>query len=213
MTRRVLSVIGRCGLVIALVLPGTLGAAPGAQDPSRSDAVAVQKKLEMIASRGALPPKGNALVRTSFTERELNAFFKITGPTFLPPGLTSPELGFDPGGKVRAKSIVDLTAVRSAKIRGWSDPLAYLGGSLEIALVGVLKAANGSGTLVIESATLAGVPVPTTLVQELVTYYSRSPEMPQGLDLSQPFALPANIRAIETQRGAATIVQAGAASS
>ena len=44
-------------------------------------------------------------------------------------------------------------------------------------------------------------------VQELVSYYTRTPELPNGFNLDQPFELPHNIRQIDIQRGAATIVQ------
>ncbi len=59
------------------------------------------------------------------------------------------------------------------------------------------------GTFALESATLGAVPVPKSLLQELVTYYTRSPELPNGFDLDKPFDLPANIRQVELQRGAA----------
>jgi hypothetical protein len=45
------------------------------------------------------------------------------------------------------------------------------------------------------------------LLQELVTYYTKSAEMPDGFNLDKPFDLPANIRQVEIQRGACTVVQ------
>ena len=59
----------------------------------------------------------------------------------------------------------------------------------------------------IESATLGSVPVPRDLLRELVSYYSRSAKLPGGVDLDKPFELPAGIREVEIQRGAATIIQ------
>jgi hypothetical protein len=44
-------------------------------------------------------------------------------------------------------------------------------------------------------------------LQELVSYYSRTPEMPDGISLDKPFVLPAAIQTVETRRGAATVVQ------
>ena len=40
-----------------------------------------------------------------------------------------------------------------------------------------------------------------------MSYYSKTPEKPQGFDLDKPFDLPQNIRQVELQRGTATIVQ------
>jgi hypothetical protein len=51
------------------------------------------------------------------------------------------------------------------------------------------------------------VSIPKTLLQEIITYYSKTKEHPAGWDMDSPFALPANIRGVEVQRGAATIVQ------
>jgi hypothetical protein len=54
---------------------------------------------------------------------------------------------------------------------------------------------------------VSGVPVPKPLLQEVVSYYSRSPELPAGIDLEAPFELPARIREIRTQKGQALIIQ------
>jgi hypothetical protein len=58
-----------------------------------------------------------------------------------------------------------------------------------------------------ESAELAGVPVPNRIVQELVDYYSRTPERPDGLRLDREYTLPAGIQAIELRPGLAVVVQ------
>jgi hypothetical protein len=40
-----------------------------------------------------------------------------------------------------------------------------------------------------------------------VSYYSRTPENPQGVRLDDTFSLPANIRQIEVGQGQAVVVQ------
>ena len=45
------------------------------------------------------------------------------------------------------------------------------------------------------------------MLQEPVNYYTRTPDHPAGVNLDEPFDLPASIKAIETHRGAATVVQ------
>jgi hypothetical protein len=166
------------------------------------------RKLEAIDARGKVPPgPRRAPVRTTLTDREVNAYFKVYGPAFLPGGVVDPQLAIEEGGRVRAKSLVDLDKVRAAKPRGWLDPLAYVGGSVEVTAAGTLKTADGRGQFALEAATLGGVTVPKSLIQELVSYYSRSPELPAGVNLDQPFELPSQIRTVETGRGAATIVQ------
>ena len=113
----------------------------------------------------------------------------------------------DIGGKVQARAIVDLDAVRKSQPRGYLDPMNLLFGSVEVAAAGTLQAANGKGTFQLASATLGALPIPKTLLQELITYYTKSPEMPNGFDLDKPFDLPANIRQVEIQRGSLTVVQ------
>jgi hypothetical protein len=71
----------------------------------------------------------------------------------------------------------------------------------------VLKTSNGVGRFQLESAAVAGVPIPRAALQEIVSFYSRSPERPQGIALDDPFPLPASIREIRVDSGQAIIVQ------
>lgn len=179
-----------------------------AQQLSRADAESLEKKLSAIMARGAAAGRaGSRLVRTSVSEREVNAYLRFVYRDRLPPGVVDPALSLAGDRRISGRAIVDLDAVRTAKERGWLDPAAYLTGQLEILASGLLQTANGKGTLHVESASIGGVPIPKSLLQELVAHYSRSPDMPAGFDLDKPFDLPASIREVEIQRGAATIVQ------
>jgi hypothetical protein len=111
------------------------------------------------------------------------------------------------GGRLEGHAIVDLDTIRKSKDRGALDPLNYVSGAVEVAAVGTLKTANGQGTFDLQSATLSGVPIPKSILQELVTYYSRTPDEPNGIDIDKPFPLPASIRSVEIRQGSATIVQ------
>jgi len=202
-------------IMVTLTCAAVLGAASftGAQDASKADAASMKRKLTAIAERGAKPPKKPAqtaaapLLKTSFTDREANAFFKINGPEFLPPGLENPQVTIEDGGRVRSRATVDLDVVLKTRERSMFDPLAWLTGKTEITAVGIVQGANNQGTVQLESATLAGIPVPKPLLQQIVNYYTRTPENPAGVDLDKPFPLPSNIRALETRRGQATVVQ------
>ena len=72
---------------------------------------------------------------------------------------------------------------------------------------GVLKTSNGVGTFQLESAALGPVPIPKVILQEIVSYYSRTPENPAGIDIDAPFALPARIREIQVEPGRAVVIQ------
>ena len=194
----------------ALVLVLASGAVAPAQDTvARTDAASMQRKLVAIIARAEqpAPPKPMTALRTSFTDREVNAYFRLHGPEFLPQGVVEPQVTIDRAGRVRARAIVDLDQALKPKERSWLDPLAWVGGKVEVTGAGTLAASNGRGVFTLETATLGGVTVPKTLLQELVTYYSKSPELPSGFLLDQPFVLPSAIKAVETSPGRATIVQ------
>jgi len=59
----------------------------------------------------------------------------------------------------------------------------------------------------LESATVGGIPVPKSVLQELVSYYSQGPNAKDGVNFEAPFRLPAHIREIHTAMGRATVVQ------
>jgi hypothetical protein len=108
---------------------------------------------------------------------------------------------------VAGRAIVDLDAVRQQKQRGWMDPLGYLSGKVPVTAAGTLTTSNGTGRFQLESAELSGVNVPKFVLQELLSYYSRTPETPNGIDMDAPFELPAGIKEIRVGVGSATIVQ------
>src|SRR5262249_23213266 len=129
------------------------------------------------------------------------------GHDFLPAGVIDPTVTIDGGGRVQARAVVDLEQALKTKDRSMFDPLAWLGTSVEVSAAGTLQAAGGKGKFQLDSATFAGIPVPVSLLEQVVSYYSRTPDAPQGFDLSQPFALPASIQSVQTTHGAATVIQ------
>ena len=155
---------------------------------------------------GPRPPAAPP-VRTTFTDREANAYFRHYGSTFLPTGVVSPQVALAEAGRVTARALVNLDAVRTSQPRGWLDPLRYVTGMLEVTAAGVVSGSNGTGVFHFESATLAGVSVSKALLQELVRYYTTTPEQPNGFDLDKPFDLPSGIRSVESGRGTAVITQ------
>jgi hypothetical protein len=85
--------------------------------------------------------------------------------------------------------------------------MSYLTGKLPLSARGRLTATNGVGRFQLESAELSGVTIPKTLVQELLSFYSKTPENPAGINMDDPFELPSQIREIRVAAGTATIVQ------
>jgi hypothetical protein len=78
---------------------------------------------------------------------------------------------------------------------------------MPVTIGGVIRTNRGRARFDLQEAAIAGVPVPRRVVQELVAYYSRTANHPQGRRLEEEFVLPAGIQAIELSRGAAVVVQ------
>ena len=184
-----------------------------AQALTHREADSMDLKLAAIAKRAEAPTAGTTStasarpMRTTFTEREVNAYLKFNAKEQLPEGVVDPQVTIAGERRLAGRAIVDLDVVRKSKERGWLDPGAYLTGSVEVKATGLLLTSSGKGTFQLESATVGGLPIPKSLLQELVSYYSRSSDLPNGFDLDKPFELPASIREVEIQRGAATVIQ------
>lgn len=193
------------GALIGLLAVGI----PGAQERlSRADADRFQKKLVGIVQYGAAPAPKKAVPRsTQVTDVEVTSYLRTHATDQIPVGITEPTITAHGDGRVSGRAVVDLDAVRKSKQRGWLDPLGYLSGRLPITAAGKLTTKDGVGRFALESAEVSGVPVPKTVLQELLTYYSRRPEDPDGINMDDPFELPARIREIRVLRGGATVVQ------
>jgi hypothetical protein len=106
------------------------------------------------------------------------------------------------------RAVVDIDAVKRQKPpSGILDPMYYLSGQLPVAAEGALAAQGGVARLTLNWVTISGLSVPKFLLQRIVTYYSRTPENPTGLNMDDPYPLPAGIKEIQVQRGQAVVVQ------
>jgi hypothetical protein len=173
---------------------------------TRQDAARFQTKLAQIVQQGTIRA-ARAPRATQVTDSEVNAYLKYEAGKQVPVGIVDPQLTALGNGRVGGRAIVDLDAVRTQKKRGWTDPLGYLTGRMPVIASGTLSTQNGIGRFQLESAEISGVTIPKTILQELVSYYSKTPENPAGINMDDPFELPAGIKEIKVGKGAATIVQ------
>ena len=195
---------------VLVVLCGTAAAVQLAAQPrlTKQDADRFQTKLVGIVSYGNTTPARGAKTRaTPVTDAEVNAYLQFHAKDQIPVGIVEPTLNALGDGRVGGRAIVDLDAVRKQKQRGWLDPLAYLTGRMPITASGRLHTKDGIGRFELHSAEISGVTIPKTVLQELVSHYSRTPEKPEGINMDDPFELPSRIREIRVATGQATIVQ------
>src|SRR5471030_509025 len=192
-------------LVCALALASIVSLRADGRATKR-DAALLKQKVAAITALGDKPTK--VPHRTVVTENEVNSYLVYEAREQIPVGVIDPSVTILGPGRLSGRAVVDLDAVRKQKApTSLLDPMNYLMGRLAVTAVGTLKTANGVGRFELESASIGSLPIPKILLQEIVSYYSRTAQKPAGIGLDDPFALPARIREIHVDRGQAIIVQ------
>ena len=173
---------------------------------TKRDAQVLREKVAAITAEAAKPSKQGR--RTTVTENEVNAYLAYDAGSQIPVGVVDPGVSILGEGRLSGRAVVDLDAFRRQRNpTSIFDPMNYLSGRLPVAASGVLTTKEGVGKFLLESASISSVPIPKLLLQELVAYYSKTPQNPSGINIDDPFALPAKIREIRVERGQAIVVQ------
>jgi len=198
--------------LVAAALAGTIAVATmaAADVYTRADSTSMRLKIERIvqAERTAVQRRAPAGLTTPLTQREVNSYLRYDLAPQVPVGIAEPVITIVGEGRLLGDAVVDLDAVsRANPPKGFFDPMRLLTGRVPLRVQGVLVTSRGTGKFSLESASLAGVPVPKSVLQTLLSHYSRSQEKPDGIGLDDPFALPAAIREIRVEPGRAIVVQ------
>ena len=173
---------------------------------TRQNADAFSKKVALIRSQSEAGSR--TARRTALTQDELNSWLVYESQPHLPTAISAPEVTIVGQGRLSGNAVVDLEAIGKRRSSGGTlDPWSLVGGRVPVTVAGILHTRDGMGRFEVQSAEIAGLPVPPSFLQELLSYYSRTPERPQGVRLDDPFPLPANIRQIEVGQGQAVVVQ------
>ena len=189
-----------CGLILTVT---SLEAAA----VSKQEADLFSRKLAQIVVQGDAAQKPG-IRRTPVTETELNSWFTYSAKPLLPAGVSDPHITMIGNGKVTGQAVVDLDAIAKKKTSGGTfDIWNLVGGKVPVNVAGTLRTKDGIGSFDLESADVSGLPLPKSFLQEVVSYYSRTADHPQGVKIDDPFALPASIRQIDVGAGQAVIVQ------
>ena len=181
-------------------------AALDAGNVTRQNANTFSQKVTQIRKQGEVDSRSAR--RTTFTQDELNSWFAYGAQPYLPSGVSSPEITIVGEGRLSGNAIFDLETIAKRRSSGGTlDPWNLLGGRVPVTVEGILHTRDGMGRFEVQSAQISGVPVPAAFLQELLSYYSRSPQRPQGVRLDDTFSLPSRIRQIEVGKGQAVVVQ------
>lgn len=194
--------------LLVVVLIATAVSPFAGEQFSKTDADRFQSKLVKIVEYGGIPAKRAAAARSiQVTDTEVTAYLRHHAQADIPVGIVEPVISALGDGRVGGRAVVDLDAVRKQKQRSLLDPFGYLTGRLPVTATGRLTTKDGVGRFQLESAAVSGVTVPKMFLQELLSFYSRTPQDPDGINMDDPFELPARIREIRVTKGAATVVQ------
>jgi len=178
--------------------------------PTRADAASLRQKVATINQYGAAPaprtPRRQPR-RTLVTQNEVNAYLAFDAGDRIPDGIVEPVVSILGGGRVTARAVVDLDAVRKQKQRTLFDPMNWVSGRVPVTATGVLQTSAGLARVEFESASIGRLPIPKLILQEIVSYYSRSSDRPTGIGLDDAYMLPAGITEIQVEVGRAIVVQ------
>ncbi|MGE5217956.1 MAG: hypothetical protein ACM3SP_13220 [Chloroflexota bacterium] len=191
---------------LAPVIVGLAISAAAATQLSRAQGDAMARKIEAVARNGATNPVRPQ--RTPMSDLEINSYLNFNLRDKIPRGLADPQISLLGSGRLSGRVFVDIDEFKRQRASaGFFDPLNYLSGQVPVTASGTLSTRAGRGRFQFYAADILGVPLPKPLLQELVSFFSRTPDHPNGFNMDEPFDLPAKIREVAVDSGAAIVTQ------
>jgi hypothetical protein len=171
---------------------------------SWAEADSMSRKLAVIEERHK-QQKARKSQPLQVTQGELNSYLNLSYADELPKGLSNVEVRFG-SGRIEAKGYVDVDQVRGSvpSSSSWGA-LSFLSGQVPIELSGKLVNQDGFGTVELDSAYVAAIRVPVSVVEQMVASSTKSEKHPEGYDLHAPFRLPYSVSRVRIEPGKATI--------
>jgi hypothetical protein len=192
-------------LAFALLLAAPSGAppVPAPRAPlSREQADSLARKLAVLATPA---PSKRAKRSMVFTEGEINSYLNlILLPTALPT-VSQLELRIE-NGRLTATGLVDVDQVkRQLTLSPW-NPISFLRGRMPVSVSGRYQPAeDGFGRVSIDDVAAGRVPIPVSVIEQIVATSTRTSEQPDGVDIKEPFRLPRPLRGLRLEPGRALL--------
>jgi hypothetical protein len=195
----------RSSLAVFLILISGVSIGAAVQ-LSREQGAKLALKIDGLNKNAAIEPVRSRT--TPMSELEVNSYLAFNINDKIPRGLANPDIRMVGDGQLAGRVFVDIDEFkRHRSAGGLLDPLSYISGQVPLTARGVLHTRGGRGQFQLASAEIHGVPVPKPIVQELVSFFSRTPENPHGFNLDSPFNLPAKIREVTVNPGETLLLQ------
>jgi len=183
--------------------------APARAGLSWAEADSLARKLESIDRRSRQAPDRRGRQAPGrpesvlVTQGELNSYLNLSLGPQMPPGVTDLEVTLE-SERIHTRAQVDLERVRAQvpSGTGWGA-LSFLGGSVPVELRARLIARDGFGTVQVDDVRLATLPLPVTVLEQIVTSATRSAANPNGFDILAPFRLPYAVKRVRIEPGRA----------
>jgi hypothetical protein len=185
---------------------GQTAAVPAAprSDLSWDEAESLAHKLA-DAEKWMREGKRPAVSRVLVTEGELNSYLNLTLGPKMPQGLTDLKVRLD-SDRLQATALLDLEQVQGkVKDGGALRLFRLLGGPVPVELKGRMPNEDGFGQIQVDELRLGAVPLPMSLLEQIVTSSTRTPDNPQGFDIHSPFRLPYALKRVRLQPGRALL--------
>lgn len=185
-------------LVVVCGMAGALVSAAEVLTRQLGDAFA--KKVVVVqehANDGVKKP-----LSTTFTQAETNSYLKFNAGDLLPTGMTQPMISLIGQGRLSGEAVIDLDVVRQkSSSGGWLDPTSYLTGKLPVNASGRIITGDGKARFEVERAEISGLPIPRSLLAQMVNFFTRTADNPKGSSIDDTFEMPAKIRSIDVESG------------
>ena len=169
------------------------------------DGTRLLEKVDLIVRNyqlGSIDPEP-----VTIYQHEVNAYIRLQLREQLPDGINDPLVSLDTNGEISVQATIDLSAVTRNRQPNQTDLFGRLNGQLLVAASGRLYTENRTGRVEIRSVTVGGIGVPLGILAEIVRYYSRSVEKPDGIDLFAPFELPYGITEVNVTAERVVVIQ------
>jgi hypothetical protein len=133
------------------------------------------------------------------TEGEINSYVNLKAN--VPEGVTDVKVRIDKD-RLAATATVDLDRLPgrpAAASSGW-NPFALVSGRVPVSVTGKLAPeGDGFASFQVEEVRLGTLPLPISVLAQLVASATRGPANPQGVDIQSPFRLPYSMKRVRLQ--------------